>query len=389
MPYSKMDSGDWKYPATAGDLVVSENPKHTMHWEEYGNPEGEPVIFMHGGPGGACDRDYARFFNPKRYRIILYDQRGCGLSKPHVQVDMKGAMAGNITENLIEDIEKLRADRGITGKAHIFGGSWGSTLAMAYAEAHPEHVQDLVLRGIFLCDKTDLGFFYQGNAATYETNPDDVSLPGAYRAYRHTGDFTIPPELHDANMVTAYKKAWHDYVTVIPPEKRGDMIAAYHEILNSDTIPQEEKLKAAMAWTTWEGVTSYLSQDVSDLGKFSNPKFALAFATIENEYFYRSLRGEDKALSELMTPENITKLAQIPTYIVGGAYDQVCVPQSARSLKAALESAKPIHLEYYETQAGHSMKERTTNAKLTEIMDNLPIMQAHALGRTGSGDRRR
>ena len=373
MEFTKMQDADWKYPPSqpyvSGNLTVSENPKHIMHWEEYGNPKGEPVIFIHGGPGGGTSPDYARFFDPSRYRIILYDQRGCGQSHPHITEDLAGGLAGNITANLVEDIEKLRAARGITGKAHIFGGSWGSTLAMAYAQAHPGHVQTLILRGIFLCNTTDLDFFYQGNAA----NLDDYSNLGAYRAYRD-GEYTIPRHLQDPRMKTAYEKAWQDYVNLIPPAERGDMIAAYHHRLNATEFSSEQKLEAALAWSVWEGVTSYLNQDVSDLGKFQEEKFAVAFATIENEYFYRALRGQDAALNHIMAPNNIATLARIPTYIVHGAHDQVCVPASAHALKAALQKANPLHLYYCETVAGHSMTERTTNAELTRILDHLPRM---------------
>lgn len=376
MAYSKMTDADWKYPASEarvqGYLSVSESPLHTMHWAEYGNPDGEPVIFLHGGPGGACDADYARMFDPKRYRIILYDQRGCGESMPHVTKSLSGAMANNITGELIKDIEKLREHRGITGKAHIFGGSWGSTLAIAYAQAHPEHVQDLILRGIFLCDKTDLGFFYQGNAASY---PNDTSVPGAYRAYLSEGEYTVPPELRDPKMAAAFKEAWHEYVSVIPPEERGDMIAAYHDRLNNPKYSAAEKLKAALAWSVWEGVTSYLNHDVSDLGKFKDEKFAPAFSTIENEYFYRSLRGKDAALAGLMKPENLSKIAGIPTYIVQGAHDQVCVPGSAHAFVDGLERAGAQKLDYQETEAGHSMKEKATNAALAQIIDTLPRMR--------------
>ena len=380
LPPTKMSNEDWAYNPS-GKLQVSDKPKHEIYWKEFGNPHGEPVIFIHGGPGGGSDPDCAGFFDPARYRIIMFDQRGCGKSMPNVGEDLEGGMAGNITANLVEDIEKLREARGISDKAHIFGGSWGSTLAMAYAQAHPEHTQNLILRGIFLADKEDLSFFYQGNAATYALSPNDTSIPGAYRAYTNDDEYTIPQHLRDERMADAYKRAWHDYVQIIPEDKRGDMIGAYHEILHSTTLPAEEKIKAAQAWTRWEGVTSYLNHDVSDLGKFDNdPKFAVAFATIENEYFYRSLHNADPALNNLMSPDNIATLAKIPTYIVQGAHDQVCFPASARKLKTAMEAVGPVHLDYYETVAGHSMKELETNKKLTEIMEALPRMhqQTHA-----------
>lgn len=390
MNFSKMTDGDWKYAqpkeSAHGLLAVSKNPQHDIHWTEYGNPAGEPVILIHGGPGGGTAPKFARFFDPTRYKIIIFDQRGCGKSIPHVKDDLAAAMDGNITAELVEDIEKLRADRGITGKAHIFGGSWGSTLAMAYAQAHPENVQDLILRGIFLCDKRDLSYFYQGNAATYNDNPDDISKPGAYRAYRISeNEGGIPPNLADIRMSTAYEQAWHNYVTAIPLDERGDMIAAYHRRLNSPDLTPEQKLEFAKTWSVWEGVTSHLNHDVSKeaLAEFYDPKFAAAFATIENAYFYRALRGEDKALTELMAPENIAKLAKIPTHIVQGEFDQVCTRDSARSLVHALRGANAEQLTYQETVAGHSMEERTTNAALTFIMDTLPRMWKHFARATG------
>jgi len=373
MTYSKMTDEHWKYPALearrTGDLTVSESPLHVMHWQEYGNPQGEPVIFIHGGPGGEVSAKYARFFNPERYRVILYDQRGCGLSKPHIAQDMKAALADNDTAHLVQDIEILRDHLGITGKAHIFGGSWGSTLAMAYAQAHPEHVQDLILRGIFLSDANDLGYFYQGNASDLSR----MDMAGAYRAYTHDGEYTIPAQLHDDKMAAAYAKAWNNYVRIIPENARGDIIGAYHAIFHSHERTPEEKLDAAIRWSVWEGVASYLNHDVSDLGKFADPHFALAFATIENEFFTRALRGQDRLISDLMIAGNIAKLAAIPTYIVQGAHDQVCVPSSARTLKLALEQAG-AKLHYVETPAGHSMMEKTTNAELVRIMDALPRM---------------
>ncbi len=390
MQFTKMAEGkkgkkdEWKYPAIeaydSGHLSVSEHPPHHMHWAEYGNPKGEPVIFIHGGPGGGSHAKYARFFNPNRYRVLMFDQRGCGESIPHVKDDLKGAMDGNITANLVEDIEKLRAARGITGKAHVFGGSWGSTLAMAYAQAHPENVQDLILRGIFLCDQRDLAYLYQGNAATYHQSPDNITKPGTYRAYRTTGAYGgIPTHLTDERMAAAYHQAWHDYVTAIPVEERGDMIAAYHRRLNSPEFTAEQKLEAAKTWSVWEGVTSYLNHDVSKeaLAQYYDPKFATAFATIENEYFYRARRGEDHTLAELTSPMNIAKLAKIPVHIVQGEHDQVCTRDSARSLKKSLEDAGAEQLCYQETEAGHAMTERTTNVTLTAIMETLPRQWSH------------
>ena len=367
-PYiSKISDGDqeWTYPLPAnpnkdGHLLVSQNPKHEVYWAEYGNPNGEPVMFLHGGPGGSCSAKDARFFNPERYRIILFDQRGCGKTIPNVADDPKAGLADNDTPHLISDIEQLRDHLHIKGKMHVFGGSWGSTLALAYAIDHPENVQSLVLRGIFPVRKVDLDYFYQGNAAMYDTNPLDTSVPGAYMAF---------PE------------AWKEFVEVIPPEKRGDMIAAYAEIFNKEPKSGTEKeyqLRALKAWTKWEGDTSYLSQDPNDLGKFGDEKFAKAFARIENHYFMNGCFLDGKSGPEWRNNnfllENAAKIAHIPTRIVQGRYDQVCPRFGADELVAALRKVGAKDVEYVVTPAGHSRHEKENVRAQTSFMDNLPIM---------------
>lgn len=389
----------WKYqqPEKAnaeGMLQVSENPPHQMYWHEYGKKDGEPVLFIHGGPGGGTDAKYARFFDPERYRIIMFDQRGCGKSEPLVKDDPKAGLADNDTAHLVEDIEKLRTELNITGKMHVFGGSWGSTLAMAYAQKHPENVQvgGLVLRGIFLCNKRDLHYYYQGNAATYEDNKpyaeQDFSKEGGYRAYHSDGPYTIPPELHDEGMKNAYAAAWHDFVTAIQPkEDRVDMIKAYHDRFHDDSVPDDEKLKLARAWTKWEGITSYLCQDTSPekLGKFNEDDFALSFAMIENEYFYRSLQGQDPMLSNLMSPENLDTISKLQPKIVHGKYDQVCTLASALHLRGELEKrGEPF--TYQETFGGHAMTEMATCAALTKIMDDIPRMWTHRVAQSQEPD---
>ncbi len=386
MEYTKLYDKGWKYdlltPYATGNIPLPEHAPHVMHYKQFGNPKGEPLIFIHGGPGGAIPATYTRMFDPKRYRIIMFDQRGCGESTPHVRDDLHGAMAGNITHNLVGDIETLRNHLGIKGKAHIFGGSWGSTLALAYAQAHPEHVQDLTLRGIFLCNHNDLSYFYQGNAATYHENPNRIDLPGAYRAYRTTqADGGIPTHLTDEKLRLAWEEAWHDYVEMIPVEQRGDMIAAYHHLLNSPEVDEATRLKAATVWSKWEDTTSFLSHDLTKLNRLEDPRKVIAFATIENEYFYRALRGQDSTLSALMNPENIAKIAHIPITIVHGKYDQVCTVQSARQLKAALVAAKASSLIYQETNAGHGGIERETHDFTVQTMDNLPFMPKSTSGK--------
>lgn len=359
---SKLADNEWKYPqpdlVNSGKLEVSQDPPHKIHWEEYGNPDGEPVMFVHGGPGAGFSAKYARFFDPNRYRIILFDQRGCGKSEPSASAnDAAPALANNTTDHSIEDMSALRAELGIKGKMHLFGGSWGSTLPLAYAIKHPETVQSLNLRGIFLLRKKDLDYFYQGNAETYAENPQNTTLAGAYMFY---------PE------------AWKQFVEIIPPEKRGDMVAAYAEIFamtpdNPSTI--ELQTKAATAWSVWEGVTSYLAQDTKDLSRYEDPEFAKAFAKIENHYFMNGgfLGGTQRDQNYIV--ENVDKIKNIPISIIQGQYDQVCPRFQADELVAALH-AVGANVDYQLTPAGHSMLERETNALLTANMDGLPPMTA-------------
>jgi proline iminopeptidase len=380
-PYiSKISDADeaWKYslPTAAnkeGHLLVSQIPKHEIYWAEYGNPQGEPVIFLHGGPGGACGEKDARFFDPKRYRIILFDQRGCGRSKPNVAHDPKGGLADNDTPHLIEDIQKLRDTLRIKEKMHVFGGSWGSTLALAYAIEHPENLQSLALRGIFPVRKVDLDYFYQGNAATHHENPHDTKLAGAYLFF---------PE------------AWKEFVEITPIEKRDDMIKAYAEIFNKDPQSDEERelqLRAVKAWTKWEGVTSFISQKPEDLGKFGDADFAKAFARIENHYFMNGCflggkSGEAWRDNNYLL-ENVSKISHIPIRLVQGQYDQVCPRFGADALVDALKKAGAQDLEYQITAAGHSRHERENVAAQTAFMDTMPFMdRANKLpGRSDTG----
>lgn len=374
MYLSKIAEKDWKYPQgkanASGHLAVSGNPKHEMYWEEYGNPKGEPVLVVHGGPGGACDPSYARFFDPKRYRIVLFDQRGCGKSRPSASdADPKPALTANTTDDLIGDMVKLRAHLGIKGKAHLFGGSWGSTLSLAYAVKHPDTVASLNLRGIFLCRKPDIDFFYQGNAAEYDKNPRGLDIPGTYQVF---------PE------------PWKAFVETIPPEKRGDMVKAYAEIFAAEPKTQSQRDyqdKAAIAWSVWEGSTSNLSLGKVDLDKYADPEFAKAFAKIENHYFMNGgfLGGSgEKNRENNYLIENAPILKDIPISIVHGRYDQVCPLNQAEALVDALKAAGVKSLDYRITPAGHSMMERETHRELTDIMDTLPplshVEKAHNTG---------
>ncbi|MFO1243388.1 MAG: prolyl aminopeptidase [Rickettsiales bacterium] len=364
--FSRMDmERDWKYPQPSlireGLLQVSEKPLHKIAWQEYGNPKGEAVVFIHGGPGGGCEPFMARFFNPDRYRIILFDQRGCGKSIPKASDDDPfPALQDNTTDHLISDVNQLRDELGINGKMHVFGGSWGSTLSLAYAIRHPEFVETLILRGIFLCRRKDLDYFYQGNAATYTENPYDTTLPGTYQRY---------PE------------PWKAYVETIAPEKRGDMVKAYAEIfarVPKNEAEHVEQMKAALAWSIWEGATSYLAQDLRTLSRFAEPEFAKAFARIENHYFMNGAflggSGEQNRDQNYIL-QNVDKIKDIPIYIVHGKFDEVCPRFQADELIAALVTAHATQLQYVFTIAGHSMLEYETHAKLVNIMDTLPLMK--------------
>ena len=352
---SVAQESDFRYPepderVAEGWLPVSPGP-HRIYWHEYGTPEGEPVIFVHGGPGGGTSPKQARFFNPRRYRIILFDQRGCGKSQPRVGDQAPDiALEHNTTPDLIADIEALRAHLGITAKMHVFGGSWGSTLSLAYAIRHPENVKTLILRGIFLCRRKDLDFFYQGNAHLYASDPYDTSIPGSYLVY---------PE------------AWQKFVEIIPEEERGDMVAAYARIFGTPGHPRVDE--AATAWSVWEGTTSYLTPE-SDLSSYAEPEFAKTFAKIENHYFLNGafLDSTDRDNNYLLEHAGAIAGAQIPVYIVQGQFDQVCPRFQADELVAALRKADPgVKLRYVVTTAGHSQFDRETLKALTEIMDEL------------------
>jgi len=258
---------------------------HELYYEESGNPSGKPVVFLHGGPGAATNPAMRRFFDPKRYRIVLFDQRGCGLSRPHAELRDNG------TWELVADIERLREHLGLD-QWMLFGGSWGSTLALAYAQKHPERVTELVLRGIFLLRRSELEWFYQ--------NP--------------LGAASIYPDL------------WEKYLAPIPLEERHDMMQAYYRRLTSDNA--QIRAEAAHAWSTWEGATSFLRTSASYLAKFENPDYAAAFARIEAHYFVHRgfLDSDDQLLRDAV------RIRNIPGVIVQGRYDMVCPMRSAWDL---------------------------------------------------------
>ena len=301
-------------PYNVGQLPVS--AIHTLYFEEAGNKKGKPVVFVHGGPGGGCDAWHRQFFNPQKYRIILFDQRGCGRSTPHAE------LRENTTWDLVADMERLRAHLGIE-KWVVFGGSWGSSLALAYAQTHPERVHALVLRGIFLIRRAELMWFYQEGASWI------------------------------------YPDAWKPYLEHIPEVERGDLMSAYYRRLTSDD--RAVQLAAAQAWSTWEGATSRLYTDPAMLHHYAADHFALAFARIECHYFVHGawFEHDDQLL------RNVDKIRDIPCVIVQGRYDVVCPLKSAWDLKQAWPEAT---LEII-ADAGHSAMEAGTVHKLIEATD--------------------
>ena len=303
-------------PYRTGYLQVSD--LHEIYYEESGNPEGKPAVFVHGGPGGGTDAKMRGFFDPKRYRIILFDQRGCGKSRPNA------SLVDNTTWHLVEDMEKLREHLGIESWL-VFGGSWGSTLALAYAETHPRRVTELVLRGIFLLRRWELEWFYQN--------------PG--------GAAALYPDL------------WERYVAPIPEDERSDMMSAYYKRLTSD----DPKVlgQAAQAWSVWEGATSYLRLNPDYVAKFEEDIYAATFARIECHYFIN--KGFFKTDEQLL--EDVGRIRHIPAVIVQGRYDVICPMKSAWDLHRAWPEADLRVV----SDAGHSAFEAGNTHELVSATD--------------------
>jgi proline iminopeptidase len=278
--------------------------EHSLYFEESGNPNGKPVVFLHGGPGGGTSPKQRRFFDPSRYRIVLFDQRGCGKSRPHA------SLVDNTTWDLVADIERLREHLGIQ-RWMVFGGSWGSTLALAYAETHAERVTELVLRGIFLLRRWELEWFYQ--SGTSRLFPD----------------------------------AWASYEKLIPESERSDFIQAYYRRLTSPDVRVRQE--AARAWSVWEASTSHLLQDEDYIRSCAGDDFSLAFARIECHYFVNGgfLERENQLI------ENVGRIRHVPGVIVQGRYDVVCPMQSAWELSRAWPEARLAVVP----DAGHSAYE--------------------------------
>ena len=270
-------------PYESGMLEVGDG--HAIYWERCGTPGGKPVVFLHGGPGAGISTDHRRQFDPARYDILLFDQRGCGQSTPHANLE------ANTTWDIVADIERLRALVGVE-RWMVFGGSWGSTLGLAYAQTHPDRVTELVLRGIFLFSQTELDWLYKYGAS----------------------------EL--------YPEGWDDFLAPVPEEERGDLIGAYRRLVTSDD--PATRLRAAKAWSTWEGLTVTLLPDPKMLAEFTEDQHAVAIGRIENHYMLH--RGW---LEEGQLLRGASKLRDIPGVIVQGRHDCCTPPRAAWELKKA------------------------------------------------------
>jgi len=292
------------------------SPLHEVYAEECGNPAGKAIVFVHGGPGGGCEPWHRQFFDPRAYRIVLFDQRGCGRSAPHAE------LRENSTPELIADMEAIRQKLGIE-RWFVFGGSWGSTLALAYAQAHPERVRGLILRGIFLVRPEEIRWFYQEGC-----------------------NWLFPD-------------AWEHYLKPIPEAERGDLVTAYHKRLTSND--PAVRRDAAQAWATWEGATSKLLQSGDMIQRYSGDSFADAFARIECHYFVNG--GFFRTPNQLL--EDVPKIRHIPGVIIQGRYDVVCPIKSAWDLHRAWPEAD---LQIV-ADAGHAASEPGILSALIDATD--------------------
>ena len=305
-------------PYDSGRLQV--DAVHSVYYEQCGNPQGKPAIFVHGGPGGGSSSVHRRFWDPAVYRIILFDQRGCGRSRPHAE------LRNNTTWDLVDDMERIREHLGVD-RWQLFGGSWGSTLALAYAQQHPERITEMVLRGIFLLRQREVQWYYQ---------------EGASRLF---------PE------------AWQQYLEPIPREERDDMVGAYYRRLTSSD--RAERVQAARAWSMWEGSTSRLVPDAELIKRTGDEAFAEAFARIECHYFING--GFFQEDGQLL--KNIDRIKHIPATIVQGRYDVVCPAESAHDLHQAWPNSNLV----IAPQSGHSALEpEITTALLAATRGHSP-----------------
>ena len=272
-------------PYETGQLDVGDG--HSLYWELSGNPNGKPVVFLHGGPGGGSSPEHRRQFNPEKYKILVFDQRGCGKSTPYASLE------ANTTWHLVEDIEKLRTQVAKVDKWQVFGGSWGSTLSLAYAQKYPERTTELVLRGIFLFDQPEIDWMYKEGGAS-----------------------------------CIYPDKWEEFLAPIPEVERGDLLEAYRKRLTSED--SDERLLAAKAWSKWEGDIVTLLPSPATVEHFTSPEVAVAVARIENHYM-----ANHGWLEEGQLLQDATKLKGIPGVIVQGRHDSCTPPVSAWRLKRA------------------------------------------------------
>ena len=301
-------------PFNEADIAVSD--LHTVHYEQCGNPDGKPVLFVHGGPGGGIDPYYRRFFNPDKYRVILVDQRGCGQSRPLYELQ------DNTTQDLIADFEKIRVTLGIE-KWMVFGGSWGSTLSLAYAQSHPDRVTELVLRGIYLGTDRENTWLFGGNGANY-----------------------------------IYPDYWEDFIAVIPESQRDNLLSAYYHIFTG--ADQALKERAAKAWSAWEVSISQLDFDMERVQRTLDSTVGISLAMLECHYMYHQCFLQPNQLLA-----NIDVIRDIPGVIVHGRYDMVCAPKSAWELAQTWPQAELI----YVPAAGHSMAESAIASELVRATD--------------------
>ena len=289
---------------------------HRVYVEQCGNPEGIPVIVLHGGPGGGCSPAMRRYFDPSVYRIVLFDQRGCGRSRPHASV------VNNTTWHLVDDIELIRRTLDVDAWI-VFGGSWGATLALIYAEAHPGHVRQLVLRGVFLMTQGELDWFYGGGAGKF------------------------------------WPEVWARFVALVPEDERGDLIGAYHRRLFSGDMALETRF--ARAWSAWENALASIHS--AGQGGEAPGDYARAFARLENHYFINAgfLEFDGQILA------HAGRIKHIPGTIVQGRYDMICPPDSAY----ALSQAWPAGQLKMVRNAGHALSEPGISAELVRTMDRI------------------
>ena len=291
---------------------------HSLYFEQYGNPKGIPILFLHGGPGAGFSNSHKSFFNPEVFRVIFFDQRGSGKSIPYAETN------NNNTQLLISDIESLRKCLKID-KWYLFGGSWGSTLSLAYAQKQPQSISELILRGIFMLRKKELQWFYQDGASR------------------------------------VFPEACEKFLEPISVEERNDLMSAYHKIFSSND--KDKKLEAAVAWSEWEGSTSTLSYAPEMISSFSEPQFALAFALIENHYFINNGFLENE--NQLISKEAINKVRHIPAKIIQGRYDLVCPMETAWELSKNWPEAELI----IAPSSGHSAFEKEITHELIKATE--------------------